>query len=757
MKKSYGVRLLTVFLCLLLALFVFAACDNGKDPSKTDESSSEDSTSGEESSTGASETETITVSQYSLYVSDNASSSVASSANTLVSALQNKTGSDLAYYGTDYVSNIASIDANAYEILVGSTNREESLASLTKLNGLVGYVIEKAGNKIVINASNDKLLDEAVQYFIESYLGTAANGTFELPKDVCYVNDQVGGVALLGTDGEPAFTFIYSSSVDDTNNGTGTGADKDRYDYVMTYYVDCRSQIYKAMGALLDITNDLGTSNSTACEILLGRTNREETNTFLQNLAINEYGYGVVGNKIVITGWSDYTIGLAVDLFMEDFSSYLCDNGTGENFILLETDNKVVAYEKWNVSIPLYQGGELYGVVEELNDAYEAYYTNTTLEEYNAYRATLVSEGYSLYQENQIGGNYYATYRTAKTMIHVYYTAYDSSVRLITESMTTVRLPQNTDPYTKICDTTMTLVDLDTADGNFGNCFIITLEDGSFIVHDGGGDSGDDLEEMWTVMNRLNQREDGIVVAAWIISHEHWDHFKNFYDLIAKYYSKGLSLEKVVYNVSVDSFDYNTGNPGSYVQGGYLAKVVAWTGCELVRMHSGQTIQIRNLKIEVLYTWEDIYPAAPHHFNNTAFVTRFDIGEGADKQRLTIVGDIEDVGSKILCKMYEDELKTDIVQVAHHGWGGTVELYKYFKPTIVFWPGTQSTVDSSLKTSNTGYYPTIYQSLMNQTNVKLLIVADNGHKIFPLPLTGVKNTHYATTNDSIIVWERECD
>ena len=58
-----------------------------------------------------------------------------------------------------------------------------------------------------------------------------------------------------------------------------------------------------------------------ACEILIGRTNRPESDEFLRTLKANEYGFAVIGNKLVITGWSDLTINLAMDLFISKISS----------------------------------------------------------------------------------------------------------------------------------------------------------------------------------------------------------------------------------------------------------------------------------------------------------------------------------------------------------------------------------------------------------------------------------------------------
>ena len=52
-------------------------------------------------------------------------------------------------------------------------------------------------------------------------------------------------------------------------------------------------------------------------EILVGNTNREETKTFLANLLWDDYGYAIVGNKIVIAGHTDEGTYQAMKSFIE--------------------------------------------------------------------------------------------------------------------------------------------------------------------------------------------------------------------------------------------------------------------------------------------------------------------------------------------------------------------------------------------------------------------------------------------------------
>ena len=748
MKKRNGIRYLVLVLSLVLVIAVFASCNSSNQPSGTDES-----TQGGETTQEPAKNVTISLADYKLLVPTVYTKAESSAASALLVGAQEALGAEFKEFGEDFVANEADIDPNAFEILVGNTNRPESREALESLEGGIGYVVKLVGNKIVINASANGLIDDAVQYFLSEYVTKGANGSFEIPETLSYTYTGDGAAILNLATGESRYKLLFSESLDTTS-----GSDEyDRVDYVVNYFVSLRSTMIEELD-LDDVPIATDFYPVEDFEILLGRTTREETAVFLQNLKPNEYGFGVVGNKLVIAGWSDYTIGLAVELFKTKMSSFLVNTADGVNLVLCEDDTTIEAYEPWNVDVPLYNAGRLDGAVELINNGYQAYYVDTNAEEYKAYLTTVTDAGYKLHQENQIGNNLYATFTNGKTMLHAYYTDYLGAVRVIVESTATAILPPNTDnPGKKVTDVKLTLFDFDTASGNWGNCFIVTLEDGSFILHDGGADKGGrDSLELWNLLNRLNQREDGkIVIAAWIISHQHYDHFKNGYDTLSKYAGKNLVLEKILFNVPSPSLEYNSRNPNAYWKNGNFHTLKMKSGCQLIVMHTGQTIQIRNVKLEVVYTCDDIYPLPPEKFNNSAFVTRMTVGEGADAQTVIILGDAEEVACKIMSEMHGEAMKCDIVSVAHHGWGGSVQVYALCKPSVVVWPGTKSESDSQLKAGNTGYYPTIHQSLMNQSNVKMLVVGDYGHRTFTLPVKNLTNDRNANLNNLVTIWPRE--
>ena len=62
-------------------------------------------------------------------------------------------------------------------------------------------------------------------------------------------------------------------------------------------------------------------NDPTEFEILVGNTNREETETFLSGLLWNDYGYAIIGNKIVIAGHTNEGTANAMKHFLEHLKS----------------------------------------------------------------------------------------------------------------------------------------------------------------------------------------------------------------------------------------------------------------------------------------------------------------------------------------------------------------------------------------------------------------------------------------------------
>lgn len=115
-----------------------------------------------------------------------------------------------------------------------------------------------------------------------------------------------------------------------------------RSDFAEGDLVQCGMDVRYALidaGYDLKITTDFYREGSSAFEIgefeiLVGDTNRPETAEFLDSLQMWQYGYALVGEKLVIAGHDDSTTRLAVD----EFCNFVAEN---ETFVFTTNDNYV--------------------------------------------------------------------------------------------------------------------------------------------------------------------------------------------------------------------------------------------------------------------------------------------------------------------------------------------------------------------------------------------------------------------------------
>ena len=88
----------------------------------------------------------------------------------------------------DFVMDDAQLTADAPEILIGETNRPDSIALQQSLPAGNSYAISVRGSRIIIVATNEAVLAEAVDYFIETYVKTAEGGKLMLKGDLSITN-----------------------------------------------------------------------------------------------------------------------------------------------------------------------------------------------------------------------------------------------------------------------------------------------------------------------------------------------------------------------------------------------------------------------------------------------------------------------------------------------------------------------------------------------------------------------------------------
>ena len=102
-------------------------------------------------------------------------------------------------YKTDYIGKNETYDPASVELLIGDTNREESLA-LSETITKYSYAIRTTENKIVIVAGNNTLLERALTFFVEQLqngtYGTISNGTMTVKTGIDLLVDCSDEYAL---------------------------------------------------------------------------------------------------------------------------------------------------------------------------------------------------------------------------------------------------------------------------------------------------------------------------------------------------------------------------------------------------------------------------------------------------------------------------------------------------------------------------------------------------------------------------------
>ena len=658
------------------------------------------------------------------------------------------------------------------QILVGETGEAETAAALAKITGH-GYYIGVIGGKIVIVGTTNLLTVRAMEAFAASYSGT----------DTSVFEEIVSNVGMLRFNGDASFVFSGKldgnipqgyqwgrTNVDIYNLFNKYPYSAEDNSYAVDYPVYAAAEICKRFDKSADVYSVVADHLTVGGFIIyIGTTDSAETRAFLAGKDVDDYGYSIHNGKIVIAAFDDATLRLAVALFLADMEDFACD---GEYLIPADYTVEKTATTSHadsgfvtNVTLPELQ---LSGAVNVGDKALQYFYEGdgVNLAAYNAYCAQLVSEGYVLRQQAEIRGSHFRTYAKGTSMIYVAYNAYShASSEVIGNgndtALDTLYSPAirvipvvidgvfNIDPsalmqksdYTYKTASKVTQVELTAG----GSCYIITLEDGSFVVIDGGTSNATDKTNIWNALTALHSAIWGtpsstnkVRVAAWYLTHSHGDHYGNMRNIINSYAGTGSSarliVDRIIGNFPSEDESYNVQDPVLYYQ--YWLGTSSWpksngSPIPYVKVHTGQKLYLANLELEVLYTHEDLYPYSLEFFNNSSTVIRININNTSNgtgsigKASFMVLGDIQYRASRQLRAMYGDYLKSDMVQMAHHGGAGAeYELYYLINATVVYYPCTLSDYNANTMDSHDDLREEVNINLRAYTVWKYIIVAE---------------------------------
>lgn len=681
---------------------------------------------------------------------------------------------------------VAPVQNGLYEILIGDTQRTETVEAMSEIDGH-GWVIRAVNGKVIIAGTTDFLTRNALDYFVANYMvdGKISGTSVTMNEKVL-----VSGVPMISLvdGGEGLYNIIYRDGLDDKKGSEyGNEPAGTTFDYPVDVSSGIRDLLVKQTHVLA-ATVKLKTDAEEVAdnEILVGYNNRTEAQAVLSELGANEYGVVMHNGKVVVTGWNKATLGKAYSVFhsmIEDSVSYNADTEIYSIAIPkeLELIGALGAEDKFNFSVdfpkPEFDGLSLIDTedVGETSMLYVYAGVAVTRDTYLAYCQVLENAGFTLYMpETQEEGSSFRTYVNHSTGVtlqvdHMAYAhaaeqevdLFAPSIRIISAHTDYVELPDaeilDADrSWTKRTDPMVTMLELKYNTGNFGLSAIITLEDGSFIVYDGGGSGktmdADDENTMFEVMVDLHTKVFGkapdtnnpLHIRGWIITHEHWDHQMVFYNFCKEYgNNSSVRIDRLFYNPASDEETYNCYNPDSTIEvnvlNGTLDKYIRGDSFQVIKVHTGQKFYLANAELQILYTHEDIHPQELGYFNNSSTIFRIslnttnrNIGQVAGSEHIVNtetsiwLGDLERIGSKCMRAMYGETLKADIVQVAHHGYNGVEkELYALIDPEIVLWPTDSNSWIGQTKNPNSGnwYIQVDYFVAHELPNVKLINVS----------------------------------
>ena len=718
-------RLIAILLATVMVVLPIVSCSNN------DSGSTSDTTSGDTSSPVNID---LDLTGYTIIRSETASAELKADIHEMKKLIETKCGITLGYTD-DWINRNETEPEDAKEIVIGINKRNVSTSTAASLEGSC-YTVRLIGQRIVILGTDDMKTGDAIDYFLENYVAKANGTIISVPSDLCFTSEAAPKLDIL-SGGQSSFTVIYDDGLD---NQVNSSDEYDRRDYEVEWTIEIVNTLNsisgkKSVSPGTDWLKAGAESDPHTLEILVGYTNRTELAEVCKTLKANEYTVCVKGNKIILFGWNLTTLRLAVNKFLDYAKSSAVSNGSTKDLSIANDYKFVGSTDKWLVDIPEFEGGTFDSNYDANNGALAFLYKETTKAEYDAYCTKLASSGYTMYLENTIGNNYFKTYTKGEEMIHAYFSENTKNTRIISDK--SVTLPDiESDTVTKICDMSLTQMRLNYDAENFGMCYIITLEDGSFIVYDGGGAKGGDHTRLYQVLNKLNKRPDGkIVIAAWIITHPHWDHRSVLSQLFSTYGSD-ITLESIILN-SPDVLEMYNSRDHDATGDSTIPQLAAKYKAKVVIPYTGQYLYIRNVRLDVLYTHEVIAPQNLVYFNNSTIVTRLTFGD----QTVTFLGDIQNEGSTAMVNMYGTALKGDIGQVSHHGYNGaTKATYQNIDPSVLLWPTSQSEFNSQTANSSGSGYKAVDYHIRYNLNVKEILVADKTNKTIPLPYTPGSST-----------------
>ena len=610
------------------------------------------------------------------------------------------------------------------EILIAATNRDESKTVMDKITS-IGYRVEFVNGKLVIAASNDTMLQMAVDELLVTW--KASDGQIALSSDTVLEKDMSDSMLNLYAGGEFRYKVIVQASASaKVREAANTLA----------------TRVSNLVGKTVKAETDASVAAvAGAYEICIGNTNREVSTAMYSELSNSfEYRLGVRDTYISVASKNDECLINAVTLLADDLSAALFGNYCGSPAIAKDYAKQGALVEEL-VGFPDLGAGSSKGVLEIGDGEYVMYYVNVMERHYTAYVDTLKSKGCEVKQTYTLGGNKYTLMENDAYSVYVAYLNREGSLRVIFGKPDVPQPAPASPTEANVCEPALWQLEIDCIGGaaNGGMSYVIQLTDGTFVVIDGGYRTDAEANNLYNLLKANTVGGGEPVISAWLITHLHLDHWGCLEKFSQTYADK----------VEVKAFYYNF--PG--VQMGDINTTVKNNVEKLMRrfknatlyseLHSGMNFSVVDAKFTVICTFEDVFPLEIDNGNDTTTVFKVEVGG----QSIMFLGDAYFNESTTMFKQIDAAvMKSDIVQISHHGYEGCSRaLYEVIDAHTVLWPMPIVGADQSkvFKTwfNNSSQANTYFRE---SASVKKIIVSGAGTEKLTLPYTpsGAKVPNY---------------
>lgn len=449
-------------------------------------------------------------------------------------------------------------------------------------------------------------------------------------------------------------------------------------------------------GVILPVADE-HSAVTTPYEIAVNATaNRPFVAEQFQKTGYTDYVISVRDRHIALTFRSD----IAAKAGLQRICNALNENDDG--YLIKEEDldlRSCVVLGNEKTPLPLFdtKSGETLPFYS-VNGGYEICVRGTDRDEVAAYLEKLSKNGFSKYTENAIGEHSTYVFVARDVTAFLYYNAPQDTLRIVCEHAGA--LPSTQKPICTDRDTTSVSI-AQIGIGGLGMSYVIQLKDARFIVVDGGTGERENAKQLYDYLLEKTPSGTKPTIACWFFTHGDPDHIGAPKTFLSDYIGH-VVLESVAYNFpdcSVQSTSQNDKKMGESIQA-LENDIKRYYGATVYHVHTGQKLYFKGCEAEILLTEEDIYPRMPANYNDTSLVMRFTFDNG---KTFLMLGDSTTKNSKLLAETFGEYLKSDILQLAHHGLiGGDKQLYQYVDPEICFWATSKDRFEGNYDTNKDG-------------------------------------------------------